>query len=105
MAKSKKPLKPKVPDTVKREVEAKAQELIEAYLKPTYFQPPPPDSKFNYIVDIYAWWYHSYFYFCSKYRCPDPHAIAPFFEDKFARMEYVADGCFNLDYKRYTGLW
>jgi len=97
--------KPKVPDAMKTEVETKAQALIESYLKPTYVLPPPTGSDSNYIVDIYGLWYRNYFYFCSKYCCPGPHAIAPFFEDRFARMEYLASGRFNLAYMRYTGQW
>jgi hypothetical protein len=40
-------------------------------------------------------------------RCavPGPNAISPFFEDKFARMEYVGSDRFNLSYMRYTGKW
>ncbi len=34
-----------------------------------------------------------------------PHAISPSFEDKFARLEYVATDEFNLAYMRHTGKW
>ncbi|OLS13622.1 MAG: hypothetical protein RBG13Loki_2748 [Promethearchaeota archaeon CR_4] len=97
--------KPKVPDTVKSEVEDQTQTLITSYLKPTYILPPSPGSDSNYLVDISARWYRNYFYFYSKYSCPGPHAIAPYFEMGFARMEYLATGCFNLAYMRYTGQW
>src|SRR5208283_2034975 len=36
-----KPPKTKVPDAVKAEVSAKAQELIEKHLKPQHLKPPP----------------------------------------------------------------
>ncbi len=72
--------KPKVPDAVKAEVAAKAGALIETALKPSHLKPPPEDMHFNYLVDIYTKWYRNYFYFCSKYRCPGPNAISPFFE-------------------------
>ena len=97
--------KPKVPENVKEEVETKANELVESFLKPEHIKPPPEDMRFNYVVDIYTKWYHSSFYFCAKYACPDPLAVSPFFEIKFARMEYVGDGLFNLSYMRHTKKW
>ncbi len=98
-------VKPKVPDDVKKEVETKADALIESFLKPSYVRPPPVGLDTKYIVDIYGLWYRNYFYFCSKYRCPSPRAIEPFFEDRFARMEYIARNSFNLAWMRHTGQW
>jgi hypothetical protein len=99
------PPKPEVPENVKIEVETKAGELVESFLKPNYIKPPRKDERFNYIVDIYAKWYRSYFHFIAKYACPAPNCIAPFFEAKFARMEYIGNGLFNLSYMRYTEQW
>jgi len=101
-----KPTKPKVPASVKAEVERLAQELIETALKPQHIKPPPEDAQFNYIVDIYSKWYRHYFYFCAKYASPGPYAISPTFEAKFARLEYVGgEGRFNLAFMRHTGAW
>jgi len=97
--------KPEVPEDIKRDVETKANALVEAVLKPTHIKPPPDDDSFNYIVDVYTKWYRNYFYFCAKYCVPGPNAIAPFFEAKFARMEYVGNARFNLSYMRYTEEW
>lgn len=97
--------KPRVPENLKLEVETKAEELVESDLKPEYIKPPTEEMHFNYIVDIYTKWYRSSFYFCSKYACPGPNAISSFFETKFARMEYVGDGLFNLSYMRHTEKW
>jgi hypothetical protein len=97
--------KPKVPDTIKLDVEAKGREIVETILKPKHIKPPSLDKHYNYIVDIYTKWYRNYFYFCSKYACPGPNAISPYFEDKFARMEYIGNGLFNLSYMRHTGQW
>ena len=36
---------------------------------------------------------------------PGPNAIAPAFETKFARMEYVGDGKFALSFMRHTEQW
>ena len=97
--------RPKVPDAVKANVEAKANNLIETVLKPNHVKPASEDERFNYIVDIYSKWYRNYFYFCAKYACPGPNAISPFFEAKFARLEYISNGHFNLSYMRHTGQW
>ncbi len=59
----------------------------------------------NYIVDIYTKWYRHYFYFCAKYCSPGPNALSPFFETKFARMEYVGQNRFHLSFMRHTGEW
>ncbi|HCS91670.1 MAG TPA: hypothetical protein DIW77_16900 [Chromatiaceae bacterium] len=97
--------KPQVPDSTKRILKEKADELIENVLKPEHIKPPPTDKDFNYLVDIYSKWYRNYFYFCAKYHCPSPHAIAPSFETKFARMEYMGNEKFNLAYMRHTEKW
>lgn len=100
-----KPTKPSVPEAVKAEVEAKARELIDTVLKPQHVKPPPSDERFNYIIAIGGKWYRSYFYFYSTYACPGPNALSPTFESKFARMEYVGNGRFNLAYMRHTDQW
>ena len=97
--------KPKVPDAVKKEVQAKANEFVESTLKPKYIKPPPKDTDFSYIVDIFTKWYSNYFCFYSKYRCPAPECISDFFEDKFTRLEYMGRDSFNLSYMRHTGQW
>lgn len=99
-----KPLKPGVPDKIKHELSEKATPLIEE-LKALHIEKPPKDKIFNYIVDVYTKWWRSYFYFCSKYACPGPGALSPFFESRFARMEYVGERRFNLSYLRHTGEW
>jgi hypothetical protein len=43
---SQKSPKPKVPEDVKLEVETKARELVESFLKPEYIKPPPEDMRF-----------------------------------------------------------
>jgi hypothetical protein len=101
----KKPTPPQVPDDIKAEVDAKANELVETYLKPMYIKPPPKDQRWNYIIDLFTRWHRSFFYFCSTYACPGPNALSPTFESRFARMEYVGDGKFNLAYMRHTDKW
>jgi hypothetical protein len=97
--------KPRVPDALKREVDAKARALIEAVLKPQHVKPPPADERFNYLVDIYTKWYRCYFYFCATYASPGPTALSPSFEVRFARLEYLGTDRFSLAFMRHTGQW
>ena len=99
------PPKPKVPEAMKRDIETRAHEFVEAVLKPEHLMPPPKDADFNYLVDISTKWYRHYFYFCATYCSPGPSAIAPSFETQFARLEYVGNEQFHLSYMRHTGQW
>ncbi|NEO34313.1 MAG: hypothetical protein F6K36_28705 [Symploca sp. SIO3C6] len=102
---TRKKTKPKVPEREKQLVQDKFNEMIEKELKPKYIEPPPTDNDFNYRVDIFSKWYRNYFYLCSLFNCPSPRAIAPSFESRFARLEYVKPDAFNLAYMRHTGQW
>lgn len=95
----------KIPDKEKQQIKEKGDALIESYLKPHYIKPPPEDLQCNYLVDIFSKWYRHYFYFCSKYNSPVPHAISQSFEMKFARLEYIGKDQFNLAYMRHTEQW
>ena len=98
-------VKSKVPDAIKKELTDKANALIENVIKPNHISPPPTDNDFNYLVDVYSKWYRNYFYLCSTYNCPHPNAIAPSFDIKWARMEYVGNDKFNISYMRHTDKW
>ena len=98
-------LKPKVPDDIKAELEAKAKELIEKVLTSKYIKPPPKKPQFNYPTEIWIKWHKSFFYFTSTWASPGPNRIAPTYEHPFVRMEYVGDKRFNLAYLRHTGKW
>lgn len=101
----KKPEPPKAPEALKHKVETEANALIESVLRPQYVQPPPEDPQFNYIVDLSTKWYRSYFYFCSRRAVPGPNAIEPFFDAKFARLEYIGSDRFSLSAMRHNGQW
>lgn len=92
-----------VTDSIKSEVEAKANDLIRNVLKPKHVVPSNKDDHFNHITDIGAKWNRNYFYFFSTYACPDSNSLSPTFESKFARMEPLPDGKFALYFMRYTG--
>jgi hypothetical protein len=97
--------KPTVPDKIKAELESKAEKLVEEVLTPKYIEPPPKNNQFNYPIKIWTKWHKSFFYFTSTWASPGPNRIAPTFELPFARLEYTADGCFNLAYFRHTEKW
>jgi hypothetical protein len=99
------PKKSAIPDSLKAQVSAKANELVELVLRPRFIQPPPKKPRFNYITDVAAKWHGSSLYFVSTYACPGPTAISPTFEAKFARMEFVGGGMFSLSFMRHTGKW
>ena len=100
------PAKPSaVPQAIKADVEAKARHFIDSHLTPIYIKTPPKNLEFNYLVEISARWHGRFFHFVSKYACPGPNAISPFFESGFARLEYQSNGQFNLAYMRHTGKW
>jgi len=95
----------RIPDSVKNEITAKADEIVETVFKPRYLKPPPKKARFNYIIDIYTKWHKNCLYFRAKYACPGPNALSPFFEDSFTRLAYMSNGRFNLSYMRHTGKW
>jgi len=100
------PVKPSsVPLAVKDGLSVKARQFVESELKPKHVMPPPSRPRSNYIVDISTKWRGRYFYFMSKYACPGPNAISPYFETGFARIEYQRNGRFSMAYMRHTGQW
>jgi len=82
-----------------------AEKLISEKLKPAHVRTPPQEPRFNHIVDISTKWYRNYFYFSAKYACPGPDALFPFFDAKFARMEYAGGNRFHLSYMLHTDRW
>jgi hypothetical protein len=47
--------------SIKSEVEAKAEDLIDNVLKPKHVLPPPIDQQLNFITGIEAKWHRNYF--------------------------------------------
>ncbi|MGA2063263.1 MAG: hypothetical protein ABSG67_22560 [Thermoguttaceae bacterium] len=97
--------KPKVPEDIKVELNAKAKELIEKVLTPKYINSPPKKPRWNYPIELWTKWHQSFFYFGSTWASPGPNRIAPTFEVRFARLEYVRDRKFNLAYMRHSEEW
>jgi hypothetical protein len=97
----------KIPETLKDELEQKAEQIIEDKFKPYRLKldEGAKEKGFNYVVEIYTKWWRNYFYFCCKFHCLSPRAIREYFEDPFTRMEYVGGDRFNLSYMRHTEQW
>ena len=91
-------------ETQRPEIELKAQRLVEI-LKRKHLRVKPPRDDFNYLADIRIKWWGDTLYFCSTYRCPSKHALAPSFDAKFARLEPSGSGRFHLSFMRHTGQW
>ena len=99
------PPKPKVPESVQRDVATRAHECVESVLKPKHLKPAPPHADWNYLVDIATKWYRNYFSFSATYCSPGPSALAPSVATPFARLESVGDQQFHLSHMRHTGQW
>ena len=92
-------------EATRREVEARAQELIDTVFKPKHVRTAPEHPDWNYIIDIVGRWHRGFFYFVSIYASPGPHALSPTFEAPFTRLRHVAGGTFDLAYMRHTEQW
>ena len=102
-AKSKK-IKPKASEELIQYLQKKGNEIVEKIFKPKYLLTVSEEQTLNQIVDIYAKWYRSSFYFCVKYKCPpDAHRLS--FENKFVRLEYLGNDKFQYSHMRHTGKW
>jgi hypothetical protein len=97
--------KPKVPDSVKVDVQTSADKLVNNILIPKHIKPRDEGSDFSYLVEITTKWYRNYFYFQGRYRCVAENCISEFFDTKFARIEYVGENRYNLSYMRHTQQW
>ncbi len=105
-AKSDTPPKCKLTKWQKQARVAEAEEFLRSYYRPTFVKPPPPNPKFNYIVDFSVVWHGSYLRFTVKYACPGPRALAPSFEVPFARLGYFGGrDCYNLGARRHNDQW
>jgi hypothetical protein len=96
---------PSLDPAVKTQVEAKARKFVEEVLKPRFVKPPAADARFNYVTDVTLKWHGSSLFFIQVFACPGPNALAPSFEDRFARMRYAGGNKFNLSFMRHTEEW
>jgi hypothetical protein len=70
-------IKPEVPDDLKREVQANADDLVAEVLTPKYIKPPPKKPRWNYPIELWTKWHRSFFYFGSIWANPVPTGSSP----------------------------
>ncbi len=63
------------------------------------------EKEYNYPILVFSKWYANFFYISVKYRCPSPHAIAPYFESGLARLQMTGTETCTLSYMRHTDKW
>jgi hypothetical protein len=86
------PAKPKVPDDVRKSVDAQAAVAVGVLKKQLRKKPTSP--QFNWPEEIFFRWHRSALYVVVVMRTPPGRP--PTFESHSARMEYVGDNKFNL---------
>jgi hypothetical protein len=96
--------RPVLSDWTKASVKIRADEFVESVLQPKHVKPPPAEM-YNYIVDIYTRWRGNQLSFCAKYRSQRSDDPDPFFETRFARMEYLGRDRFALSFLRHNREW
>ncbi len=99
------PPKCKLQPYEKDRLKAVADKFVDEFYKPTFIRPPPPDERFNYVVDFSTKWHGAYLQFIARYACPGPNAISPFFEIAFARLGYFRPDRWSLWARRHNDQW
>lgn len=95
----------KISEFGKTEILEKCKKLIGEKLKPKYIKPFDESKKTGQVIDIYPKWRQNSILFIAVYKDLSPNAIAPEYEDKFARIRIARNDLFYLDYMRHTGAW
>lgn len=98
------PPKCKLTKWQKESLQAEADKFVAEFYRAT-LKPPPTDAQFNYVVDYSTKWHGAYLQFISKYVCPRPNAISPFFEVAFARLGYFGRDSWNIWARRHNDEW
>lgn len=83
------------------EINAKAQKFHNEVFKNIVIRPAPADAQFNYMVDVSAKWHGAYLIFVTKYACPGPNAMSPFFETPLARFGYFNNDQWSVWARRF----
>lgn len=94
-----------IPESVRREVTRRGEELVARKFAPLLGQETPMRKRgFNYAVAIFTEWRGRSFYLCARYRTPRGRP-ADDFVLRSARLEYAGRGRFHLAYFRHTDRW
>jgi hypothetical protein len=99
--------KPQITPTLKATVEASFQSVLQK-LHEIHVLPENEENDAlyeKYPIDIYYKWHKHFMYLCVKYKHLHPQAIAPYYEDRFVRIECHDSATFTLCYFRHTEQW
>jgi hypothetical protein len=93
----------KLTDSEKNDIMTQCQPLVHLFKNQYVIE--NPDTRFDYLVDVYAKWYHNYLYFCEKFKSEHANRIKDEYEVKFIRLELTGKDRYNFSYYRHTGQW
>lgn len=102
---SPKKARPKISPQIKEEIKNICDEFIESKLKPSYVKEFNPHIKEQQRVDIYCKWYQHYVHFVEVFKDTRDNVIAPEYEYRFFRLQYLSSGKLIPAYFRNTGQW
>ena len=98
------PPKCKLSPWEKQRLKALADQFVENFYQPALVK-PPPEPRFNYVVEVHTKWHGAYLQFVKKFACPGPNARSPFFETAFARLGYFRPDAWSLWARRHNDQW
>ena len=90
-------------DQLRREVTRRGDELLARKFEPLLAHEMGMQKHgFNYAVAVFSKWRGQSYYFCVRYRTPEPteEFVVP-----STRLEYAGRGRFHLAYFRHTDRW
>ena len=97
--------KAKAVESRKQQVKERSDEFLDSTLKEKLITKQDRTFRDTRIVDLFTKWRGNFLYFKARFESKHPNATSPFFEEGFARLEYVDEDRFNLSYFRHTGKW
>lgn len=90
-------------DALRREVTRRGEDLLARKFKPLLaHETGMRKHGFNYAVAVFSEWRGQSFYFCVRYRIPEP---VEEFVVRSTRLEYAGRDRFHLAYFRHTDRW
>jgi hypothetical protein len=91
-------------DLEKATISAACQRLIDEVFKPRYLPAVRP-TEFNYPIDVHGKWHGARYRFMQRYRSGFPENLGEEFDAPFARLDWIARDCFDIQWHRHTGAW
>ena len=101
-----KPLRPRAAFTEAEKASATkaCERLIEEFFKPK-FLPAIRPTTFNYPVDILGKWHGTKYRLIQRYRSGFLENLDEEFDAPFARLDWISQNKFDLQWHRHTGEW